>query len=109
MGFLYSLIWLLRPMKLFIPLLIVLLLCGCSKPEHVAPGEFKKQYARVGQAQTMHDISYLGQRDGRAFIRVRSMSTYDSKKWSDRVIYVELVELESAFRESLPKLEMKDN
>ena len=95
-------------MKLFMPFLIALLLCGCSKPEHVAPAEFKKQYAWVGQAQTMHDISYLGQRDGRAFIRVRSMSTYDSEKWSDRVIYVELVELEPVFRESLPKLEMKD-
>lgn len=66
------------------------------------------QYGWVGQAQDMHDVAYLGQRDGRAFIRVSSMSTVSQKKWSDRVIYVELSELDPEFRESLPKTEMKD-
>jgi hypothetical protein len=94
-------------MKLLMVLLLVLLLCGCTGPEHVSPTEFKKQYAWVGQPQTMHDVAYLGRRDGRAFIRLRSMSTIN-KKWSDHVIYVELAELEPAFRDSLPKTEMKD-
>jgi len=95
-------------MRLLAPLLFALLLCGCSGPEHVSPAEFKKQYAWVGQAQTMHDVAYLGRRDGRAFIRVNSMST-GSKKWSDHVIYVELAELDPAFRDSLPKTEMRES
>jgi hypothetical protein len=94
-------------MKLFTPLLLALFLCGCTGPEHVSPAEFQKQYALAGQAQTLHSITYLGRRNGRAFIRVGSMSTL-SQKWSDHVIYVELAELEPAFRDSLPKTEMKD-
>ena len=56
----------------------------------------------------MHTVTYLGQRDGRAFICRRSMSTLNQKQWSDHVIYAELAELEPAFRDSLPKTEMKD-
>ena len=41
-------------------------------------------------------------REGRAFIRISSMFSVN-KGWSDRVIYVELDELDSIFRESLPK------
>ena len=54
----------------------------------------------------MQATQHLGQRDGRAFIRVSSMSPL-SGKWSDHVIYVELVELEPAFRDSLPETELK--
>ena len=95
-------------MKLFAPLLLALFLCGCTGPKHVSPAKFKRQYAAAGQAGTMQTAAYLGQRDGRAFIQVSSMSTV-SRKWSDEVIYVELAELESAFRDSLPKTEMKDS
>lgn len=93
-------------MKILSPLLAVLL-CGCSGSEHVSPAEFKKQYGWVGQAQTIQHVTYLGQRKGRAYIKVSSMSPV-SRKWSDRIIYVELAELDAAFRDSLPKTEMKD-
>ena len=89
-------------------LLAALSLCGCTGPKHVSPAKFKAQYAVVGQPGTMRTAEYLGQRDGRAFIRVSSMSTLNQKKWSDEVIYVELAELEPAFRDSLPKTVMKD-
>lgn len=94
-------------MKRFVPLLLALLVCGCTGPEHVSPAKFKAQYAAVGQTGTMQTTQYLGQRDGRAFIRVSSMSPL-SGKWSDHVIYVKLAELEPAFRDSLPKTELKD-
>lgn len=55
----------------------------------------------------METVQYLGQRDGRAFLRIRSMSGV-SRKWSDHVIYVELAELEPAFRDSLPTTEVND-
>ncbi len=94
-------------MKLFAPLFLALFLCGCNGPAHVSPAKFKAQYAAVGQAGTMQTAEYLGQRDGRAFIRVSTMSAF-SGKWSDHTIYVKLAELEPAFRDSLPKTAMKD-
>src|SRR5262245_59328265 len=94
-------------MRLLVALLLACALCGCSGPDHVSATEFKGQYGWVGQPQSMHAVTYLGQRDGRAFIRVSSMSAV-SQKWSDRVIYVELSELDPEFRSSLPKTEMKD-
>ena len=54
----------------------------------------------------MREVSYLGQRDGRAFIRVREMSTV-TQKWSDHLIYVEMRELDASFRDALPKIEFK--
>ncbi len=58
--------------------------------------------------QSMHSVTYLGRRDGRAYLKRSSMSTV-SGKWSDHVIYVELAELDATFRDSLPKTEMKDS
>lgn len=74
-------------------------------PKRVSPAEFKKEYALIGMPQTMHSITYLGQRDGRSYINHRSKSVI-SGKWSDRVIYVDLAELDAKFRDSLPKTEM---
>jgi hypothetical protein len=93
-------------MRFIAPLLLAVLLCGCTGPERVSPAEFKKQYGWVGQPQTVRDVAFLGRRDGRAFIRVSSMSTV-SQKWSDHIIYVELRELDGAFRDALPKTEFK--
>jgi hypothetical protein len=78
------------------------------QPKRVSAAEFKKEYAEVGMAQTMHSVVYLGHRDGRAYIHRRSMSSLNQKKWSDHVIFVELAELDATFRDSLPKTEIKD-
>lgn len=75
------------------------------KPSLVSPAEFEKEFALVGMPQTMHSITYLGRRDGRAYIRHSSKSVL-SGKWSDRVIYVDLSELDASFRDSLSKLEL---
>ena len=77
-------------MKILTPLLLVVLLCGCAGPRHVSATQFKQEYAGVEQPQPMHTVTYLGQRDGRAFICRRSMSALNQKKWSDHVIDVEL-------------------
>jgi c-di-GMP-related signal transduction protein len=69
---------------------------------HVSATEFERRFAWVDQQQSMETVTYLGQENGRAFIRLRSMSTI-GEKWSDRVIYVELAELDSRFRDSLPQ------
>lgn len=93
-------------MRVFALLLLAVMFCACTGPERVTPAEFKKQYGWVGQPQTMHDVVYLGQQDGRAFIQVSRMSTV-SQKWSDHIICVELRELDAAFRDALPKTEFK--
>jgi len=77
-------------------------------PKRVSPADFKKEYAAVGMPQTMHSVTYLGQREGRAYINHSSKSVIGGK-WSDSVIYVELAELDATFRDSLPKTEMKDS
>lgn len=77
-------------------------------PKRVSAAKFKSEYAEVGMPQDMHVVSYLGQRDGRAYINRRSMSWLFQRKWSDNVVYVELAELDDTFRNSLPKTELKD-
>jgi hypothetical protein len=97
--------WITRDtMKILALLLLGLLSGGCSGPDHVSSAEFKKQYGWVGRPQTMHEVAYLGQRDGLAFIRVSSMRKVQ-RTWSDRIIYVELSELDATFRGTLPKTE----
>ena len=78
-----------------------------ATPKKVSPARFKGEYAWVGQPQTMHVVTYLGQRDGRAYIHRKSKSLLGSN-WTDHVIYAELSELEQTFRDSLPKSELKD-
>ena len=89
-------------MKILISFFLVMLLCGCTGPRRVSSNRFQQEYAGIGQPQSMHTITYLGQRGGRAFLCRRSMSLVNQKKWSDEVLYVEFGELDPAFRESLP-------
>lgn len=96
----------LETMRRFVPLLLAVLLCGCTGLEQVTPAEFKSHYEWVGKPQTMRVVSYLGQRDGRAYIQIRSMSALN-RQWSEHVIYVELAKLDEPFRDSLPRTEMK--
>ena len=88
-------------MKIFALIVFVLLLAGCSGPDHVSAAEFKKEYAWVGQPQSMRQISFLGVRDGKAFLKVSTMGLIGSE-WKNRVIYVEVGELDDAFRRALP-------
>lgn len=93
-------------MRFIIPLLVAVSLCGCTGPKHVSSAEFQRQYYWVGKPQTMGDVAYLGQQDGKAFLKVRSMSTL-GQKYSERIIFVELNQLEPVFRDELPKTQMK--
>ena len=79
--------------------------CSSAGPKRVSAVEFKRQFAQVGMAQTMYAHTYLGERDGRAYIQVDSMSTLTGK-WSKRVIYTDLSQLDPEFRNALPKTEM---
>ena len=91
-----------QKMKHFAAIALVLVMTGCSEPERVSVAEFKREYEMVGMPQTMKDVEFLGVRDGRAFLKIRSMPLVGSK-WKERVTYVELKELDAALRESLEK------
>lgn len=89
-------------MKLLLLIALVLPSAGCSEAEHVSVADFKKEFAAVGQIQSVRHVEYLGQRDGKAYIKISSMRVIGSK-WKERVIFVELSDLDDAFRASLPK------
>ena len=78
-----------------------------AKAKKVSAADFKKQYAWVGRPQTMHEVSYLGQQDGKAYISENSRSPLTGK-WSKTVIYTPLEDLDAAFRASLPANAGKD-
>jgi len=86
------------------------LLAGASlfaaEPSHISAKEFQEQY-RLGHMQTMKDAEYLGQKDGRAYLRIKSMSLTDPKQWSEQIVYIKLSELDKDFRDKLPAKEYK--
>ena len=89
-------------MKIAAFILSALLLAGCSEPERVSAAEFKKLFTEVGVPQTVRHVTYLGERDGRCYIKISSISPL-SKTWSEHIVYVEVGELDVAFRSSLPR------
>ena len=89
----------------FIPIIAASWMVGCAsrstEPSHISVREFESQF-KLGHMQTMMDTEYLGQSDGRAYLRIRSMSFTDSKQWSEQIAYVTLAELDKPFRDALP-------
>jgi hypothetical protein len=94
--------------KHIIPITAASLLFGCAtrstEPSQISVSEFKSQY-RLGHNQTMMDSEYLGQKDGRAYLRIRSMSLSNPKQWSEQIAYVELSDLDKQFLDALPPKE----
>lgn len=91
-------------MRTLLPLLVAgLFLPGCAGSRNVSAAEFQREYALVGQAQTIRSCEYLGQRDGRAYMKVGTM--YPVIGWSERVICADLATLEKDFQDSLPEKE----
>jgi hypothetical protein len=87
-------------------MILFALVVGCAGPKQVSSTQFSEQYRWVGVPQTMRQVVYLGQREGKAFLRLRAINIL-SGNWSDRIIFVELKELEPEFRDTLPEREFK--
>ena len=90
-------------MKLFAAFLFLstLSLAGCSGPTQVSAREFEERYRQVDQPESMRHVTYLGQCEDRAYIRVSTMSSVN-REWSDQAIFVDLNSLDLAFRNQLP-------
>ncbi len=56
--------------------------------------------------QSMKTAEYLGQKEGRAFIRLRTMSPV-TKEWTEEIVYSELTDLDKEFRSKLPENQNK--
>jgi len=93
-------------MRTLLALLLTFFLIACDGAEHVSAGEFMTQFGWVNKPQSVKAVSYLGQKDGKAFIQVRSMSSA-TQKWSDKVIYVELSELDASSQKALSLSDVK--
>jgi hypothetical protein len=74
-------------------------------PEHTPrpiPVSMFESLYRQGNPQTAVAVEYLGQVDGYAYLRVRSIPVKNPKKWSEQIVYVALSELDQPFRDALP-------
>ena len=84
-------------------LCLVVMLTSCTEtPEHVSGAKFKSEY-ELGNRQTMHLSGYLGEKDGRFYLRRKSMSLLNKNKWNEEIRYAIAEDLEPAFLNKLRK------
>ena len=84
-------------------LCLVVMLTSCTEtPKHVSGAKFKSEY-KLGNRQTMHLSGYLGEKDGRFYLRRKSMSLLNKNKWNEEIWYAIAEDLEPAFLNKLRK------
>ena len=76
-------------------------------PETLPARIFERLY-QVANPTTAMSVTYLGQKDGYAYLRIRSFPVAHPGRWRDRVSYVKLSELDPAFRDALPPNQPSD-
>ena len=77
-------------------------LVGCSsEPKRVSGAEFQEYY-RLGTSP-MHIYEYIGEKDGKFYLRHKSMSLINKRKWNEKILYTEDSELNPTFLEQLRK------
>jgi hypothetical protein len=89
-------------MNKWIPLLLLMLLSGCNKPKQVPGTDFKREY-ELRDAQTMVSSEFLGEKDGKVFLRRKTMSLVNKKKWNEEIWYTETNNLDATFLQKLKK------
>ena len=76
------------------------LLIGCgSNPKRVSGAEFQDCF-RSGTG-SMHIYEYIGEKDGKFYIRQLSMSLISKRKWNEKILYTEDSELDETFLKQL--------
>lgn len=88
-------------MRLILLWSLIVVLGGCSGPRRMSAAKFQENYAQVSSVNTISSTTYLGQRDGRAMLRIGSMNLI-TQRWSEQDYYVDLDELDPEFRKTLP-------
>ncbi len=84
-------------------LCLVVMLTSCAEtPKHVSGAKFQQEY-RMGTRQTMHQSEYIGEKDGKFYLRRKSMSLLHKRKWNEEIWYTEAEELEPSLLKQLRK------
>jgi hypothetical protein len=89
-------------MKIWVPVLMLMFLSGCNEPKQVPGADFKREY-ELRNSQTMVASEYLGERDGKVFLRRKTMSLVNKKKWNEEIWYTETNNLDTPFLIMLKK------
>jgi hypothetical protein len=71
-------------------------LTGCQETKHVTGPEFRREYD-LRNAQTMVSAEYLGEKDGKVYLKRRTMSLVAQSKWNEEIWFTETNHLEAAF------------
>ena len=67
------------------------------------PVQNSKVNMHLATRQTMHQSEYLGEKDGRFYLRRKSMSLLNKNKWNEEIWYAITEDLEPAFLNKLRK------
>ena len=87
-------------MKQLLITIVAVVLVGCSSnPKRVSGAEFQ-ECIRLG-ASPMHIYEYIGEKDGKFYLRHKSMSLISKRKWNEKILYVEGSELDMTFLKRL--------
>ncbi len=88
-------------MKILITALIVLMLCSCSNVHNVSAEKFEAEYKNSKIVHTMNSYQYLGEKEGKVYLKKSSMSFMNQKKWNDEIFIVSLDELSDEIKDEL--------
>jgi hypothetical protein len=89
-------------MKKCLPILMLTLLTGCNEPKHVSGADFKREW-ELRDAQTMVCSEYLGEKDGKVFLKRKTMSLVSKERWNEEIWFTETNNLDSAFLDQMKK------
>jgi len=85
--------------KRWLPFLLFALLAGCDEPKHVDGTAFRREI-ELRNAQTMVWSEFLGERDGKVFLRRKTMSSVGNR-WNEEIWFTETGNLDAAFLSQL--------
>ena len=87
-------------MKQLLIIITALVLVGCGSNQERVSGEKFQACLRSGPT-SMHIYEYIGEKDGKFYLRHLSMSLISKRKWNEKILYTEDSELDSTFLKQL--------
>jgi len=88
--------------KKLMPIMMLMFLSGCNEPKQVSGTDFKREY-ELRNNQTMVSSEYLGEKDGKVFLRRKTMSLVNKDKWNEEIWFTGTNNLDAAFLAALRK------